>query len=98
MATGPSGKSYIGQTVRRFGERITTHLYHAKRIRKNGLFKYTNHFARAVRKYKEKDWKWKILYNNIPTANLNLMEIWLIAKHNTFYKDIIAPMADKDLV
>lgn len=77
MATSPSGKSYIGQTVERLSKRIKKHQYDAN----------TNDyaFARAIRKYGIDNIKWKVIHNNIPVEDLSEMEIVAIAKYNTYH-------------
>lgn len=76
-ATSPSGKSYIGKTIQNFKRRIQRHYRDSN--------KYSYCFARAIKKYGVKNWVWEILYDNVPLCQLNNMETWCIANHDTYY-------------
>lgn len=62
--TGPSGKIYIGQTIRSFKERKRKHLYAAS----HALHKdYNLKFYNALRKHGFENFKWEIVMENIPS-------------------------------
>lgn len=76
-----SGKVYIGKTTRGLKIRKGNHLtdaFNSKSI------VFSTHFSRAIRKYGRDNFKWEIIHNNIPEINLNLLEIWNIAIHNSY--------------
>lgn len=75
IATSPSGKSYIGQTILELKERIRHHYVDSK-IR-------DTIFCRALRKY-GRAIQFSILYDNVPQYYLNNMEIWCISSYGTF--------------
>ncbi len=58
IATSPSGKSYIGQTVQALCNRKTGHAKDAEN--------YTYAFANAIRKYGINGFNWDTLYYDIP--------------------------------
>jgi len=77
MATSPSGKSYIGQTVQTLDKRIKKHYIRASNC--------TYAFANALNKYPRESWKWNVLYDNISRIYLDNMEIWCVSNYNTYY-------------
>ena len=70
-----NNKSYIGLTTD-LKKRIKKHYKDSKR--------YDHKFARALRKYDEKDWAWNVLYDNISMEQLNTAEICAIYYHDTY--------------
>ena len=72
-----SEKSYIGQTINGLKRRMLGHYKSAK--------KSNSHFHNAIKKYKKEDWKWEILYDKIPTDQLDIAEICSIYLHDTYY-------------
>ena len=81
-AVSPSGKVYIGQTIKTLDIRKKHHT--AKAFCKKSK-QYNSKFSFAIRKYNERLY-WKILYINIPIGNLDHMEIKTIKKYNSFNK------------
>jgi hypothetical protein len=79
-----TGKAYVGQTVKKLSTRIAAHYNYANVVIQSSQFKHNNHFAAALRKYSKCDWEWEELAINVPEINLTLMEIWYIAKYETF--------------
>ena len=77
MATSPSGKSYIGQTIQGLKTRVRKHYADSKN--------HTYAFANALRKYNMDEWKWKIIHNNIEIDFIDLAEICAIYTYNTYY-------------
>jgi len=71
-----SGKSYIGQTIDPVRLRKTHHKSKAKCGSKQV-------FHKAIRKYGWEDFEWEELYINVPVNQLDIMETWSIANHNT---------------
>ena len=66
-----NNKMYIGQTIKTLNLRKSEHF--------SGCQRTNNKFARALKKYKYKDWKWEILVENVPVDQLDLLErsyIW----------------------
>jgi len=77
-ATSPSGKSYIGQTIKTLNERKVDHIYCAMNKRERGIF----HFA--LKKYKPENFTWEILEDNIQDLKtLNEREIYWISYYKT---------------
>jgi len=72
----PSGKCYIGQTIKKLEIRKSRHS-------SNALNGYNNKFSNAIRKYGNR-LKWEVLYNNIPEKYLNGMEITVISWYNSY--------------
>ena len=80
-----TGKSYIGQTIKSFEKRKSNHLSNAIFKDKNNNYTSNNHFCRALRKYlNESDWKWEILYENVPVILLNAVEKWVICSYGSY--------------
>lgn len=76
MATNKiNGKQYVGQTIKRLQDRITGHICDARN--KEG-FK----FQKALRKYGEESFEWKILIE-CDNKDLNDKEIYFIEKLDT---------------
>lgn len=73
-----NGKSYIGQTTRSISRRRSQHYKDAKRG--------NNYFHNALNKYKKEDFKWNVLYKDIPIEKLNVAEVCAIYIHNTYYE------------
>lgn len=71
-----NGKSYIGQSIH-FNIRLGQH---KRRSKYEDTLLY-----RAIRKYGWENFKWEILYKNIPEEMLNVAEICAIYVHDTFY-------------
>lgn len=80
-ATSPSGKIYIGQTVQKLNIRISAHISIA--YNKNSS-KYNYILYRAIRKYGKNNFKWEIIYKNIPYNKLSDLEIKTIKKYNSY--------------
>ena len=77
-ATSPSGRAYIGKTIKSISQRRNRHYADSKR--------YDYAFSRALKKYpKRNDWKWKIIYCDIPIEDLNMAEICAIFTYDTYY-------------
>ncbi|KKL93492.1 hypothetical protein LCGC14_1874130 [marine sediment metagenome] len=79
-AVSPSGKVYIGQTVKTLSKRVVRHHYYAFR---KGYKEYDYKFARAIRKYGD-DLEWSILHKNIQAHKLSKLEIKEIKKYDSF--------------
>lgn len=77
-ATSPSGKIYIGQTIRKLSIRINRHNQDSKDRR------YNTKFSRAIRKYGIEKFMWEILYDNILIDQLNDLEIKTIAEYDSY--------------
>lgn len=88
IATSPNNKSYIGQTIKDLVWRITKHY--------EDSINHTYHFANALRKYKKEDWRWKILYNDIPKNQLGNMERWCIANYDTYNNGYNSTLGGED--
>ena len=88
MATSPSGKSYIGQTIQKLKYRINRHYKDAN--------SYSFAFARAIIKYGKNNWQWNILYENIPRHQLSNMEKWCIANYNTYNNGYNSTLGGED--
>lgn len=73
-----NGKCYIGQTIKSLNRRKSQH--YADRFRKNYKFMY------ALRKYREDDWTWDVVEENIPVDELNTKETYYISQFNSFHK------------
>jgi hypothetical protein len=76
-ATSPSGKQYIGQTIRSLFVRKRNH------NRDSRIHDYV--FSRAIRKYGIENFIWEILYQNIPEDMLLIAEICAIYYYDTYY-------------
>jgi len=75
MYTGPSGKSYIGQTINEYS-RIYAH--------KLAKYKDSNAFHNAIRKYGFDAFEYKILHSGISDINeLNKLEETEILQRDT---------------
>ena len=90
-AVSPSGKVYIGQTTKTLNERKNEHHYEAFNKNRAG---YNYAISCAIRIY-NKNIKWKIMYDNIPIAQLNNMEIWCIGNYDTFMKGYNSTLGGK---
>lgn len=79
MATNKiNGKSYIGQTIQRLQQRKHVHISYA-------INKRTNvYFHRAIKKYRPKNFSWKILAKCNNINELNKLEIFYINFYDTF--------------
>jgi len=73
-----NGKSYIGQTIQSLNERMSRHTHDALSRRDN------IYFHKAIRKYGQKNFKWKILAKCYSKNELNSVEIKLIKNYTTF--------------
>lgn len=76
-----NGKVYIGQTSLTLESRQKSHFKELHK-KKNDKFVYDTNFARALRKY---NFKWEILYNNIPIEKLGIAEMCAVYVHDSFY-------------
>ena len=76
----PSGKVYIGQTIKTLVRRKGNH--HSDAFNKNRIG-YNYKIARAIRKYGDA-LEWTILYNNVPVNNLNVLEIKEVKRHDSY--------------
>lgn len=65
-----NGKMYVGQTIHSLSHRKTTHLYAA---RSNTQNKYA--FHKAIHKYGENAFSWKVLEKRVPNEKLDELEI-----------------------
>ena len=80
-----TNKVYIGLTTKKLNKRREVHWNGAFIKDKNEKFIFQAKFARAIRKYpNESDWKWEILYENVPCALLCYMEKWIICIHDSY--------------
>lgn len=80
MATSPSGKRYIGQTIKPFKKRMQGHVQAALRKDKKSSSSF---FARAIRKYGPERIEWEILADGIPEHLLDECEIKSISSFKT---------------
>jgi len=76
IATSLKGKSYIGQTVQGLDIRIKKHY--------QVMHNHHHKFANALKKYRDRDWTWRVLYDKIPQKDLNNMERWCITNYDTY--------------
>jgi group I intron endonuclease len=79
-ATSPSGKVYIGKTIKLLERRKSNHLHDSK------LFDCK--FYRAISKYGFDNFKWEIIANNIPENRLDVEEILAIYLYDSYYSRI----------
>jgi len=79
-ATSPSGKIYVGQTVRALFQRKNRHYSDAFNKNYKG---YNGKIATAIRKYGD-NIDWTILHTNVAINDLNELEIEEINKHNSY--------------
>lgn len=70
-----NGKCYIGQTIQKFKMRVGDHKKYSRKSK--------SAFYNAVRKYGWESFEWEIMYNDIPTDQLDNMERWSIANFDT---------------
>jgi hypothetical protein len=75
-----NGKCYIGQSIQSISDRRSKHYYESRKV---GHYGYGIYFHKALRKYKETDWLWEILYNQVPEHLLGSTERFAIANYNT---------------
>jgi hypothetical protein len=80
-ATSPSCRVYVGQTLQSFSRRKTEHYRDAFNER-CGM--YSSKFHRAIRKYVN-DFRWEILYKNIPEDLLDIAEMCAIYIYDSYY-------------
>ena len=74
-------KKYVGQTVKSLKVRKRNHLSVAK------FHKYNSYFHRALIKYSEEAFDWKILHGGVENIDeLNRLEIYYIGYYNTYGK------------
>ena len=67
-------KCYVGKTIKSFEKRALCHRDGAKKDDKTN-----NKFANALRKYpNESDWKWEVIYKDIPESQLDVAEMCAI--------------------
>jgi len=79
MATNKiNGKSYIGQTIVNLKRRKYMHIWNALNENKN------TYFGSAIKKYKPKNFSWKILDRCNDINKLNKLESFYIDFYNTF--------------
>lgn len=89
MATNlTTGKAYIGVTTKSLSCRINKHYRDSVR--------YTYAFANALRKYPPDNWKWTILYEDIPRDTLGLAETCMIFVHDTYNNGYNSTMGGED--
>lgn len=73
-----NGKKYVGQTVKSLSRRKQGHITAAK------FHKYNSYFHRALIKYGEETFDWKVLHDGIENIDdLNKLEIFYIGYYNT---------------
>ena len=75
-----NGHKYIGKTKETLKERRRKHYVDSKRGRKTA-------FCHALRKYKEEDFEWTVLEDNLTEEEALEKEIYYIALHNTYLSD-----------
>ena len=76
-----NGKKYIGQTVKSLKVRRRNHLSVAK------FHKYNSYFHRALIKYGEETFDWKILHDGVENIDdLNKLEAYYISYYDTYGK------------
>ena len=76
-----NGKKYIGQTVKSLSRRKQGHITAAK------FHKYNSYFHRALIKYGEETFDWKVLHDGIENIDdLNKLEIFYIGYYDTYGK------------
>ena len=74
-----NGKKYIGQTVKSLSRRKQGHITAAK------FHKYNSYFHRALIKYGEETFDWKVLHDGIENIDdLNKLEIFYIGYYDTY--------------
>lgn len=79
-STSPNGKMYIGRTINKLLSRIRKHYSDA--FNKNNSL-YNTKFSRAIRKYGKENFKWEIIYDNVPEKYINNMEVVTIQWYDT---------------
>src|SRR3990167_7979693 len=72
------GKSYIGSTTQKFGQRISSHFYRAKHGCSGPLYN-------DIRRYGENEFDWEVIYRVEDTGNFIDEEKSLIEKYNSIY-------------
>ena len=81
-ATSPSGKVYIGQTIKTISRRKDEH--YSSAFRKNNNIYINNYkISKAIRKYDDTI-KWAILHYDVAINSLDKLEKEEIKKHNSF--------------
>lgn len=75
-----NGKIYIGKTINSLRKRMSEHK--SKSFTKNDNF----HFHNALRKYDLKNFKWEVLYDNIPENKIDLAEICAVYVNDSYYE------------
>lgn len=80
MFTSPTGKKYVGQTIR-LQKRINQHINSS--LNENDLG-YNYAFHRAIRKYGFDSFKFQILETNIPREKLDDREMYWINEMKSF--------------
>ncbi len=80
-ATGPSGKSYIGQTQFSLEHRKSIHKAHARYF-----IKGKSHFYNAIRKYGFNSFTWETIFIEVPLSKLDWYEIWTIQLFDSLKK------------
>lgn len=76
-------KGYVGQTTQTLEERIKQHFNRAYQRHERDGYVFNYPFYCAIRKYGVDNFEWEIVYV-VATGNLNLFEVWSIAKHETY--------------
>lgn len=79
-ATSPSGKVYVGQTVKSVEERKYMHEYAAFCLTNKS---YNTRLSKAIRKYGSENFSWEIVESNIAFNLLNDKEIFYIKEYSS---------------
>ena len=90
-ATSPSGKSYVGQTIKTLIRRRGRHYFSASNKNSSA---YNSAISRAIRKYGD-NINWSIIYDNIPIMQLDNMERWCISNYGTYRSGYNATLGGK---
>lgn len=80
-ATSPSGKVYIGQTIKTLHERIKEHSNNAHN---KNYVAYGTKFYKAIRKYSVSRFVWKIILCGVPFDKMDDLETNAIKNYNSY--------------
>ena len=90
-----NNKCYIGQTIKTAEERWKEHQTHAFGTHENDVNKT---LYKAIRKYGLENFTFEVLQDNIETyEQLDKAEIYWIDFYNSFVKDIMKHLVDKNI-
>lgn len=83
-AISPNNKVYIGKT-NNLDRRKIEHLHESKKV-------YNSKFYNSIKKYGFDNFKWEVIQDDIPEDLLDIVEIYQIAMHNSYYDGLNSTM------